>query len=61
MHMSIVNAVQTICGNYTRFQIYCSPDIMCLGWADMYYTPRSWFNDFERLAKHFASLGCFHE
>jgi hypothetical protein len=37
------------------------PEEFCTGWADMYYIPRKYFEDFVRLARVFSEHDAYHE
>jgi hypothetical protein len=38
-----------------------NPEEFCSGWADMYYIPRKYFEDFVRLARVYSEHDAYHE
>ncbi|UJR16641.1 hypothetical protein I4U23_003541 [Adineta vaga] len=57
---SVQNAKRTISKEYPN-RFITDENIMCGGWADIYYIPRRFFSDFIVLSNVFKKSGSFHE
>jgi hypothetical protein len=58
-HHDALAAIESIPSD--RFSVPFRRDQWCLGWSDIYYVPRRFFDDFIALAEIFASFSVMHE